>query len=97
MALKFSLAEMQATLDNSLRQTAKYSDAINTLDAKIKELSEALKTSEVGIYEALVSKYNENRQTLFDAREYMTNFCNKLNSKMLELDETSTAVKNSFN
>ena len=96
MALKFTLSEMQATLENATTQTNKYSEAITTIENTINMLSESWVSKEIGTYEEFVNKYNEKKQKLYDARDYMIRFCNKLREKISEFDEAATAIKSSF-
>ena len=96
MALKFTLSETQTALENATTQTNKYSEAITAIDETINKLSSSWVSKEIGTYEEFVGKYNEKRQRLFDARDYMVRFCNKLREKISEFDETATAVRNSF-
>lgn len=96
MALKFTLEEMQITLENAVAQTNKYSEAINTIDEAINKLSSSWVSNEVGTYQEFVSKYNEKKGKLYDARDYMVRFCNKLREKINEFSEAATAIKNSF-
>ena len=95
-SLKFSLAEMQETLRVANAQTNLYSEAITTLDTTINQLSSSWITSEIGTYEEFLNKYIEKRQQLFDARDYMIQFCNKLNEQINRFDETASEIKNSF-
>jgi transcription initiation factor TFIIIB Brf1 subunit/transcription initiation factor TFIIB len=96
MALKFTLSEMQATLENATNQTNKYSEAINTIEETINKLSASWVSKEIGTYEEFVNRYNEKKRRLFDARDYMIRFCDKLREKISEFDEAATAIKNSF-
>ena len=95
-SLKFSLAEMQETLRVANAQTNLYSEAITTLDTTINQLSSSWITSEIGTYEEFLNRYNEKRQQLFDARDYMIQFCNKLNEQINRFDETANEIKSSF-
>jgi len=96
MALKFTLEEMQATLTDAQRYTNAYSEAITELDTTIKALSSDWVSTEIGTYEAFVEKYNLKRQKLFDARDYMIKFCNKLNEKIIEFQEAGDSIKSNF-
>ncbi len=96
MALKFTLEEMQTTLEQAEAYTQHYSSAIEDLDAQIKALSSDWVSTEVGTYEEFVGKYNEKRQALFDARDYMIQFCKKLSEKMLEFQDSANTIKSSF-
>lgn len=96
MALEFTLAEMQATRDDAQRYTQAYSEAITELDATIKNLSNDWVSTEIGTYEEFVEKYNAKRDSLFDARDYMIKFCNKLDEKIQEFQDTANAIKASF-
>jgi flagellar biosynthesis chaperone FliJ len=96
MALKFTLEEMQTTLENAVTQTNKYSEAINTIDEAINKLSSSWVSNEIGTYQEFVNKYNEKKGSLYDARDYMIRFCNKLREKINEFTEAATAIKNSF-
>lgn len=96
MALTFTLEEMSATLEAAKVYTEHYSSAIEDLDSQIKALANDWVSTEVGTYEEFVSKYNEKKQSLFDARDHMILFCNKLNEKMLEFQESANTIKSSF-
>ena len=96
MALEFTLAEMQATRDEAQRYTQAYSEAITELDATIKSLSNDWVSTEIGTYEEFVEKFNAKRDSLFDARDYMIKFCNKLDEKIQEFQDTANAIKASF-
>ena len=96
MALKFTLAEMENALQNAQTYTKNYSEAITELDTTIKALSADWQSTEIGTYEEFVGKYNEKRQKLFDARDYMIKFCNKLNEKIQEFQDTAQEIKSSF-
>ena len=96
MALKFTLEEMQTTLDNVLNQTSKYSAAIESIDGAINKLSASWVSKEIETYEEFVSKYNEKKQRLYDARDYMNRFCNKLREKINEFTDAANSIKNSF-
>ena len=96
MALKFTLKEMEVTLQSAQTLTTNYSNAITELDSMIKGLAADWTSTEIGTYEEFVGRYNEKRQKLFDARDYMIKFCNKLNEKIQEFQETATSIKSSF-
>ncbi len=96
MALKFTLEEMQATLENAINQTNKYSSAITTIDEAINKLSSSWVSNEIGTYQEFVNKYNEKKGKLTEAAEYMGRFCDKLREKIEEFDSAATAIKNSF-
>ena len=97
MALKFSLQEMERTLEVASEQTDKYSDAIETIDNCMKELEKVLKTNEIKLYEDIIDKYNNKKQTLFNAKEQMKTFCDMINQKILELDEAADSARSNFN
>lgn len=96
MALKFTLEEMQTTLENATSQTNKFSEAINTIESSINKLSSSWVSNEIGTYQEFVSKYNEKKQSLYDARDYMNRFCNKLREKINEFTDAANSIKNSF-
>ena len=96
MALNFSLQEMQATLELATEQTEKYSEAIEIIDSSLKELEKVLKSSEIKLYEDIIDKYNNKKQTLVDAKEQMKEFCNIINEKILELDEVADSARANF-
>lgn len=96
MALEFTLSEMQATRDEAQRYTQAYSEAITELDETIKNLANDWVSSEIGTYEEFVEKYNTKRDALFDARDYMIKFCNKLDEKIQEFQDTANSIKASF-
>ena len=96
MALKFSLQVMQATLEIANEQTDKYSEAILDLDNCMKELETVLKSNEIKLYEEIIDKYNNKKQTLTDAKEQMKYFCNIINEKILELDEAADSARANF-
>ncbi|MBR2678061.1 MAG: hypothetical protein IKE63_01445 [Bacilli bacterium] len=96
MALNFSLQEMQATLELATEQTEKYSEAIEIIDSSLKELEKVLKSSEIKLYEDIIDKYNNKKQTLVDAKEQMKEFCNIINEKILELDEAADSARANF-
>ena len=96
MALKFTLGEMQTTLENAVSQTNKYSEAINTIDEAINKLSSSWVSNEIGTYQEFVNKYNEKKGSLYNARDYMVRFCNKLRDKINEFSSAANAIKNSF-
>ena len=94
--LGFTLEEMQTTLENAVIQTNKYSEAINTIDGAITKLSSSWVSNEIGTYQEFVNKYNEKKGSLYDARDYMIRFCNKLREKINELAEAANDIKKSF-
>ena len=96
MALNFSLQEMQATLELATEQTEKYSEAIEIIDSSLKELEKVLKSSEIKLYEDIIDKYNNKKQTLVDVKEQMKEFCNIINEKILELDEAADSARANF-
>lgn len=96
MALQFTLAEMHKTLEEAQEYTQRYSDAINELDTTINALSSDWVSTEIGTYEEFVSKYNEKRQLLWNARDYMIQFCDKLKEKIEEFEETGKKIKSTF-
>lgn len=96
MALKFTLEEMQTTLDNAVAQTKKYSGAIARIEESINTLSSSWVSNEIGTYQTFVDKYNEKKQTLLDAADYMNRFCNKLREKTEEFDDAAKVIKDSF-
>lgn len=96
MALKFTLEEMQTTLENAVNQTNKYSEAIATIEESINKLSSSWVSKEIGTYEEFLNKYNEKKQSLYDAKDHMKRFCDKLREKISEFSEAATAIKNSF-
>ena len=96
MALKFTLQEMQTTLDNAIAQKNIYSGAIAKIEQSINTLSSSWVSDEIGTYQTFVDKYNEKKQSLIDAADYMSRFCTKLDEKITEFDETATAINNSF-
>ena len=97
MALNFSLQEMQTTLEIATEQTEKYSEAIETLDRCMKELETVLKSNEVKLYEDIMDKYNDKKQSLFAAKDKMKSFCDMINEKILELDEAADSARSNFN
>lgn len=97
MPLEYTLKEMQETLTNLKYQTERYSQAINTIDEDLKKLKESLKTEETGIYETLLEIYNQKKQSLFEAREYMLKLCTKLEEKITDLNDTTQEIYNKFN
>ena len=96
MSLKFGLNEMENTLQVALQKTTEYSEAIEAIDANINALGNSLVSKETGIYEELMSKYSEKKQALFEARNHMNKFCNKLNEKIMEFDDASNKIKRSL-
>jgi len=96
MALKFTLAEMERTLEEAKNYTEHYSAAITDLDAQEKALSADWVSTEIGTYEEFISRYNEKKQKLFDARDYMIQFCKKLNEKIQDFQEAAESIKSSF-
>ena len=96
MALRFSLQEMQTTLEIANEQTEKYSEAILDLDNCMKELETVLKSNEIKLYEEIIDKYNNKKQTLIDVKEQMKYFCNIINEKILELDEAADSARANF-
>ena len=96
MALKFTLEEMQVTLENAINQKNKYSSAIATIDEAINKLSSSWVSNEIGTYQEFVNKYNEKKGSLNEAAEYMGRFCDKLREKIEDFDGAATAIKNSF-
>ena len=96
MALNFSLQEMQSAYEVATEQTEKYSEAIETLDNCMKELETVLKSNEIKLYEDIMDKYNDKRQTLIDAKEQMKVFCDKINQKILELNEAADSARTNF-
>ena len=97
MALNFSLQEMEKTLEVANEQTEKYSEAIETIDSCMKELEKVLKTNEIKLYEDIIDKYNNKKQTLISAKEQMKLFCNMINQKIMELDEAADSARSNFN
>ena len=96
MALNFSLQEMQTTLEIASEQTERYAEAIETLDNCMKELEIVLKSNEIKLYEDIIDKYNNKKQTLINAKEQMKVFCDMINQKILELDDAASAARANF-
>ena len=96
MALGFSLQEMQTTLEMANEQTEKYSEAIEMIDNCMKELEKVLKSNEIKLYEDIIDKYNNKKETLFNAREQMKVFCDTINQKIMELDEAADSARTNF-
>ena len=96
MALGFSLQEMQTTLEIANEQTEKYSEAIEMIDNCMKELEKVLKSNEIKLYEDIIDKYNNKKETLFNAREQMKVFCDTINQKIMELDEAADSARTNF-
>ena len=96
MALGFSLQEMQTTLEMANEQTEKYSEAIEMIDNCMKELEKVLKSNEIKLYEDIMDKYNNKKETLFNAREQMKVFCDTINQKIMELDEAADSARTNF-
>ena len=96
MALGFSLQEMQTTLEIVNEQTEKYSEAIEMIDNCMKELEKVLKSNEIKLYEDIMDKYNNKKETLFNAREQMKVFCDTINQKIMELDEAADSARTNF-
>ncbi len=96
MALGFSLQEMQTTLEIANEQTEKYSEAIEMIDSCMKELEKVLKSNEIKLYEDIIDKYNNKKETLFNAREQMKVFCDTINQKIMELDEAADSARTNF-
>lgn len=95
--LKYTLAQMQQALSDANAKTNAYSEAITTLDSTIKKLGNDWISTEVGTYEAFLEKYNAKRQSLFDARDYMIQFCKKLGERIQTFSDTANEIKSSFN
>ena len=96
MALGFSLQEMQTTLEIANEQTEKYSEAIEMIDNCMKELEKVLKSNEIKLYEDIIDKYSNKKETLFNAREQMKVFCDTINQKIMELDEAADSARTNF-
>ncbi len=96
MALNFSLQEMQSTLEIANEQTSNYSEAIETLDNCMKELENVLKSNEIKLYEDIMDKYSNKKQTLIDAKEQMKVFCDMINQKIMELNEAADTARSNF-
>ena len=96
MALNFSLQEMHTTLEVATEQTTKYSEAIEVIDNCMKELEKVLKTNEIKLYEDIIDKYNSKKKKLLNAKEQMNFFCDKINEKILELDEAASSARSNF-
>ena len=96
MALEFTLSRMQLTKEAAEKCTVAYSNAITELDDTIKKLADDWKSDETGTYEEFVMKYNEKRDKLFDARDYMLKFCAKLDEKIQEFQDSANKIKASF-
>ena len=96
MKLEFSLEEMKTTLNVMTEQTSKYIDAIEIIDTTIKNLEKYWVSNETKTYEVFIEKYKEKQKQLLEAKILMQEFCEKLNEKIIEFEETTTSTINSF-
>ena len=69
MDLEFSLTKMKDVLEESLKQTDKYSEAIDIIDKNITKLEDKMQTDETKIYISLVNKYKENKKLLVSLKK----------------------------
>ena len=74
MDLEFSLTKMKDVLEESLKQTDKYSEAIDIIDKNITKLEDKMQTDETKIYISLVNKYKENKKLLVSLKKKWKSF-----------------------
>ena len=96
MDLEFSLTKMKDVLEESLKQTDKYSEAIDIIDKNITELEDKMQTDETKIYISLVNKYKENKKLLVSLKEEMKKFCINLEKQINSLEDKTTSIKKDF-
>lgn len=96
MNLSFTLEEMEALHGEATAYTAQFQAAIENLDSAVKELAGYWTSEETGTYQAFQSLYNEKKQTLLAALEYMKKFCAKIEEKRSDFSAASNKVKNTF-
>ena len=96
MDLEFSLTKMKDVLEESLKQTDKYSEAIDIIDKNITKLEDKMQTDETKIYISLVNKYKENKKLLVSLKEEMKKFCINLEKQINNLEDKTTSIKKDF-
>ena len=96
MNLIFSLQEMKDILDRARLQTNIYTEAIGNIDTCINNIENYWVSKETGTYEEFKNKYDSQKKQLLDAKEYMEEFCRRLEGVIINYEEASNDIKNSF-
>lgn len=93
----FTLEGMQEMYATAKAYTDQYSAAIEELDSTIKVLSEHWKSTETHTYDRFLQMFQEKKSKLYEARDYMQRFCNKIHEKTEDFEEGDKRIINSFN
>ncbi len=96
MDLSFSLKEMKEVLRISQAQVDLYNESIQNLDIAIKQLENYWISTETGTYEEFKNHYLEKKSKIFEAKDYMIKFCQKLEEQIFIYEDASKDIKNLY-
>ena len=94
MNLQFTLGEMDNLYAEATGYKNQFKAAIENLGAAVKELAGYWSSEETGTYQKFQTLYNEKKQILQEALDYMTKFCAKVETKRADFKAAADAVNN---
>ena len=92
LSLQFSLEGMDSLYEEATGYKNQFKAAIDNLDAAVKELSEYWTSEETGTYQQFQTLYNEKKQILTAAYDYMSKFCLKIDEKRADFKAAADTV-----
>ena len=92
MNLQFTLSEMENVYSEASEYTKQFHEAVDNLDAAVKELAGYWTSEETGTYQQFQSLYIAKRKILVEAYNNMSRFCQKVEEKKLDFKEAADKV-----
>ena len=92
LSLQFSLDGMEGLYDEAVGYKNNFKKAMDDLDAAVKELGQYWTSDETGTYQQFQSLYNEKKNLLISAYDYMEKFCAKIESKKNDFKAAADSV-----